>query len=103
MSNSGSISHGHTRRTILAASALLAATPGLALARHPAAKPKPKYYFNILEVNVGNHGDSSVATMARELLEKELVSRPEFTQDAGGATGDEAELEELQKRGLLGF
>jgi hypothetical protein len=103
MSSSGSISHGHTRRTVLTASALLAATPGLAMARHPAAKPKPKYYFNILEVNVGNHGDSSLATMARELLEKELVSRPEFTQDLGGATGDEAELEELQKRGLLGF
>jgi hypothetical protein len=103
MSRSGTIRDGHTRRTVLTASALLAARPALALPRRPSVKQKPKYYFKITEVNVGDHGDSSVAAMARELLEKELASRPEFTQDLGGVTGDEAELEELQKRALLGF
>jgi hypothetical protein len=64
---------------------------------------KPKYYFVIHEVNVGKHGDSDLAKIARDSLEKELESRPEFTSDLGGVTEDAAVLEELKRRGLKGF
>jgi hypothetical protein len=105
MSRSGRTSHGHvTRRTILASGALiLAGTRPGGVQAAPRRPPKAKYYFKIIEVNVGDHGDSSVASMARELLEKELSSRPEFTSDLGGATSDEDELAELTRRRLLGF
>src|SRR5688500_20059877 len=64
---------------------------------------KAKYYFKINEVNVGKHGDAQIAKIAREGLEKELQSRPEFTSDLGGITDDAAVLAELKKRGLKGF
>src|SRR2546430_714419 len=57
--------------------------------RTPAAElgsKKPKYYFTVVEVNVGKNGDKDLAKVARELFEKELESRREFTSDAGGAT-----------------
>ena len=41
--------------------------------------------------------------MARDLFEKELSSRPEFTSELGGATEPAAELAELKQRGLKGF
>src|SRR5438128_1333431 len=64
---------------------------------------QPKYYFKVVQVNVGKNGDSDVAKVARELLEKELQSRPEFTSDIGEARDPAAELAELKKRGLRGF
>jgi len=64
---------------------------------------KPKYYFTITEVNVGKNGDKELAKIARDLFEKELSSRAEFTSDLGGATDPAAELEALKRRGLKGF
>jgi hypothetical protein len=64
---------------------------------------KPKYYFTIVEVNVGKNGDKELANVARELFQKELDSRPEFTSDLGGAAEPAAELAELKKRNLKGF
>lgn len=69
----------------------------------PELVKKPKYYFTIGEVNVGKHGDQELAKIARDLFEKELQSRPEFTSDIGVAGDPAAELAELQKRGLRGF
>jgi hypothetical protein len=66
-------------------------------------KRKPKYYFTIVDVKVGNNGDKDTARLARDLFEKELLSRPEFTSDLGGASEPAAELAELKKRGLKGF
>jgi hypothetical protein len=84
----------------LALSAL--AAKGDALPPAAAAK-KPKYYFKIVEVNVEKAGDPEVAKLARESLDKELQSRPEFTSDLGGATEPAAEVAELKRRGLKGF
>ena len=107
------------RRTVLCATALplLLAWPTLAQEeprfpqRHRAkdrgvaelGRKKPKYYFNIREVNVGKENDPGLAKTAHDLFEKELESRPEFTSDAGGATEPAAVFEELKKRGLKGF
>lgn len=99
-----------TRRTVLGAASLPLLTIGwarAASAESAAERPrnKAKYYFKIHEVNVGAHGDAAVAQIAREALEKELRSRPEFTEDVGGISGEEGAelLAELKKRGLLGF
>jgi hypothetical protein len=40
--------------------------------------------------------------MAKELLEKEVASRPEFTMDLG-ADSEDAQIAELRKQGMLGF
>jgi hypothetical protein len=97
-----------TRRTLLllavAAIAWMAATTALfAAPPRAAAAPKPKYYFRIVEVNVGNHGDSALAETARTLLEKELQSRPEFTSEVASADDASALAAELKQRGLRGF
>lgn len=67
------------------------------------AAADPKYYFKIVEVNVEKGGDPSVAATARELLEKDLGGRAEFTSDIGAATDEAAAVAELKKRGLRGF
>jgi hypothetical protein len=67
------------------------------------ASKAPKYYFKVVDVNVGKNGDADIAKIAREDLEKDLSSRAEFTDDLGGATDGAAVLEELKKRGLKGF
>jgi len=103
---------------VLCTAAWLLGLEGAALAQEPAfpARPqrpqgralppeqvkRPKYYFKIVEVNVGKHGDD-LAKAAREFFEKELQSRPEFTSDLGGAADGAGELEELKRRGLKGF
>jgi hypothetical protein len=97
------------RRTVLCALALPLVVPWSSRAadakesRPEPGSKKPKYYFKIVEVNTGNHGDQSLAKIARELLEKELQSRAEFTSDLGGASDDAAELAELKRRGLKAF
>jgi hypothetical protein len=75
----------------------------LLLAAADAPAKGPKYYFKIHEVDTKIHKDSSIETLARDLLEKELGSRPEFTADLGGAADDAAVVAELKKRGLRGF
>jgi hypothetical protein len=107
------------RSTFLCAAAGLIALGGAALAQEPtppARAPakdreipaelgmkKPKYYFKIVEVNVGKNGGPELAKSARDAFEKELQSRPEFTSELAGAGDPAAELAELKKRGLKGF
>jgi hypothetical protein len=86
----------HVGRSLMLAAALLALAAGGATAA-------PKYYFKIVEVNVEKGGDPAVGAVAREILEKELGGRPEFTSDIGGAASEAAAIEELKKRGLRGF
>jgi hypothetical protein len=68
-----------------------------------AATAKPKYYFQIREVNASVEAEAATLAAAKEVLEKELASRGEFTSDVG-APGDEAALvAELKRRKLRGF
>lgn len=64
----------------------------------PAQSGGAKYYFQIVDIQ----GDVPEATRkaARDLLEKELLSRAVFTRDLGGA---EASAETLKKKGMRGF
>jgi hypothetical protein len=83
--------------------ALLTGMLALALGssgRAAGAESKPKYYFTISNVTAE---DKTHIPLAKELLEKEISSRVEFTQDLGGAEGEAAALAEMKKRGLRGF
>lgn len=77
----------------------IAAVLALAVSSGAAVAAEPKYYFSITSVNAQ---DKTVIDPARNLLQSELASRPEFTSDLGGAAGDAA-LAELRRRGLRGF
>lgn len=64
------------------------------------ADARPKYYFKITNIT---SEDKSLIPLARELLEKEISTRAEFTQDLGSAEGEAAALAEMKKRGLRGY
>jgi hypothetical protein len=64
-----------------------------------AADGKPKYYFKISNIICQ---DPAIIPMAKELLEKEVASRPEFTMDLG-ADSEDAQIAELRKQGMQGF
>jgi len=83
------------RTTLLATAVLALAVSSSALA----ASGKPKYYFKI--TNIECH-DNKVIPLARELLEKEVATRPEFTMDLG-AQSEDAEIAEIRKQGMQGF
>lgn len=94
--------------SLLGATEVAAQAPGSAAAGRTSGEKvgravKPKYYFKIVDVSVGNEGTPEIAAVAREAFEKELQSRAEFTSDLGGATETPAILAELKRRGLKGF
>jgi hypothetical protein len=91
-----------TRRTVLGA-ALLAPLATVRAQGAARADKNPKYYFKIFEINIGKFKEPGLAESARELLEKELGSRPEFTSDLGEAVDDQAVFAELKRRQLRGF
>ncbi len=89
----------YLRTTILGATAF--ATTFMALSMSAlAANSKPKYYFKIS--NIQSH-DAKVIPMAKELLEKEVASRPELTMDLGGAQSEDAQIAEIRRQGMQGF
>jgi hypothetical protein len=61
---------------------------------------QPKYYFKVTNIIAE---DQSIIPVAKELLEKEISSRSEFTQDLGGAEGEAAAVAEMKRRGLRGY
>ena len=77
------------------------AAPAAKQAAKQAAK-KPKYYFKVIEVKSATADDVTKAT-ARQLLEAELASRPEFTPDLPGASDPDSVAAELRARKLQGF
>jgi hypothetical protein len=87
----------------LAAAGLLAgsATAAPAAPGGSAAK-KPKYYFKVVDVKSASADEVTKAT-ARELLDKELSGRPEFTPELTGADDAESVAAELRQRKLQGF
>jgi hypothetical protein len=66
------------------------------------AAAKPKYYFKVVDVQSVVAADETTKAAAREILEKDLAGRPEFTSDLGGVDGDAA-VAELKRRKLQGF
>jgi hypothetical protein len=74
------------------------ATPVLALAA--AKTTNPKYYFKISNIEAQ---DNKIIPLARELLEQEVASRPEFTMDLMDKRSEDAQIAELQKQGMKGF
>jgi hypothetical protein len=94
-----------TRRRVLHAGLLL--LPAL-MAGPAAGTPhanKPRFYFKIIEVNIGNLEEPGLAATARSVLEKDLGSRPEFVADPAldAASDEETVAAELKKRDLRGF
>jgi hypothetical protein len=87
----------HTTRSFtigilcLATFSVAAGLPDLALA-------SPKYYFKVTNIHAE---DNKIIPVAKELLEKEVAARPEFTMERGEGA-DEAGLTELQKKGMTG-
>jgi hypothetical protein len=77
---------------------LLLLAPALAAAAESAASPK--YYFKVSNIQ---SQDNKIIPMAKELLEKEVASRPEFTMDLGDANSEEGQIAEMRKRGMKGF
>jgi hypothetical protein len=84
-------------RTIALGFFVLAA-PAMAGAAGKATSPK--YYFKISNII---SQDNKIIPLAKELLEQEVASRPEFTMDLGDAKSEDAQIAELQKQGMKGF
>jgi hypothetical protein len=83
----------------LLATALCLMASGGAAAAARSADVKPKYYFKISNIICQ---DPAIIPMAKELLETEVASRPEFTMDLG-AESEDAQIAELRKQGMQGF
>lgn len=76
---------------------LIAAPLLVALSSAAASSAKIfKYYFRVTDINMPPSMDSSMDAVARDLLTRELASRPDFTDEAAGA-------EEIKRRGLKGY
>jgi hypothetical protein len=87
-------------RTIAVGVLLLAAATPARAEREQAAGSGPKYYFRVSNIQ---SQDNRIIPMAKELLEKEVASRPEFTMDLHDANSEEAEIAELRRQGMKGF
>jgi hypothetical protein len=87
----------HTTRNLTIGTCLLASLTTVALLPQR-AQASPKYYFKVSNIH---SQDNKLIPTARELLEKEVAARPEFTMDHGEG-GDEAGLTEMQKKGMTG-
>jgi hypothetical protein len=62
----------------------------------------PRYFFRVVEVKATMNADEATKAAAREVLEKDLAGREEFTSDVRG-TGEAAIAAELKVRKLQGF
>ena len=87
------------RTTVLGAIVLAMATLALSTSALAAAG-KPKYYFKITNIECQ---DYKLIPLAKELLEQEVATRPEFTMELGGPQSEDAQIAEIRKQGMLGF
>jgi hypothetical protein len=88
-------------RTFALGTAMLALASPALVAPVSAASTKPKYYFKISNIE---SRDKKVIPLAKELLEAEVATRPEFTMDLGGdKLSEDALIAEIRKQGMLGF
>jgi hypothetical protein len=88
----------NTRFNLLAIALCLMAS-GAAAAADRTVDVKPKYYFKISNIICQDPG---IIPIAKELLENEVASRPEFTMDLG-ADSEDAQIAALRKQGMQGF
>lgn len=85
-------------------SRLAAAAIAVALVAVPAQAARPKYYFELHDVESRVPLNADMRQFAGEALKAELASRPEWQSDLGVATKDrDALVAELKKRKLSGF
>jgi hypothetical protein len=84
---------------IAAATLLMLANPrnGRAENAKEDARENAKYYFKISNVQAE---DSKIIPLAKDLLEKDVATRPELTTDTGGGGGEATELAALRNRGI---
>jgi hypothetical protein len=68
-----------------------------------AAAAKPRYYFNVRDVNADVSVEAPTLAVARQVLHEELARRREFTSDVPGADDEAALVAELKRRKLQGF
>ncbi len=89
----------------LAAALIFIADPGLwggAAIAAGSSDGKAKYYFKVMETRSVADTPREIRDAARELLEKELAGRPEFTSDLGDVVGVDL-ASALTKHKLDGF
>jgi hypothetical protein len=87
-------------RTIALAILVLSAAGPAGAESDEASGKSPKYYFRVSNIQ---SQDNKIIPMAKELLEKEVASRPEFTMELRDANSEEAEIALLRKQGVKGF
>jgi hypothetical protein len=87
-------------RTVALGIAMLALASSALVAPASAAPAKPKYYFKISNIE---SRDKKIIPLAKELLEAEVATRPEFTMDLGDKLSEDALIAEIRKQGMLGF
>lgn len=66
------------------------------------AQAAPRYFFRVTEVKASVDADEATKAAAREVLEKDLAGREEFTSDVPGAN-EAAIAAALKTRKLQGF
>jgi hypothetical protein len=87
-------------RSVALGTAMLALVSPALGAPASAAAAKPKYYFKISNIE---SRDKKIIPLAKELLEAEVATRPEFTMDLGDKLSEDALIAEIRKQGMLGF
>jgi hypothetical protein len=60
----------------------------------------PRYFFKITNVEAQ---DPSTIPIAKELLEAEVASRPEFAENIGKAASDKERMVDFERRGMKGY
>jgi len=85
-------------KPILTLGAFVLATLAMAATGPHPVWASPKYYFKVTNIHCQ---DKKLIPVAKELLEKEVAARPEFTMDRGEGS-DEEGLTELQKKHMTG-
>ncbi len=88
-----------SRYSVLGTTVLLVTALAPLGAAH-ADQENQKYYFKITDIEAH---DAKLIPLARDLLKKEVESRPEFTTDLGAATSEDAQIAEIRKQGMKGY
>ena len=75
-------------RTTMLGTVMLALTAAMFSAPAYGVPGRSKYYFRVSNIECRN---DKIIPLAKELLEAEVATRPEFTTDLGGKSGEDAQ------------